>query len=195
MGKKGGCVCIFVRLGVHIYCLLFFDVDCDSFCFCLLWRNLIFFKKVWGICRLVDLGYYFLLVFIWLSVLFSLNHGYNEIAEGKNMFHSPWECVLCFPFIFSIFHGVSTMAFVNLLEKLKDMNIFLAPSIEKSQTKKKKKWPAYWEQRVQCDEGSMWFAESFKTMIGTRAAHKWLLMKHPYQHKAFFCVLNSSCSV
>lgn len=30
------------------------------------------------------------------------------------------------------------MAFVYLLEKLKDMNIFLAPSIEKSQTKKKK---------------------------------------------------------
>lgn len=27
------------------------------------------------------------------------------------------------------------MAFVYLLEKLKDMNIFLAPSIEKAQTK------------------------------------------------------------
>lgn len=58
----------------------------------------------------------------------------------KNMFRGPQECVLCFPFIFSIFGGVATMAFVYLLEKLKDMNIFLAPSIEKSQTKKKKGW-------------------------------------------------------
>lgn len=59
------------------------------------------------------------------------------------MFRGPRECVLCFPFIFSIFYGVATMAFVYLLEKLKDMNIFLAPSIEKSQTKKKKKRLAY----------------------------------------------------
>lgn len=53
------------------------------------------------------------------------------------MFRGPRECVLCFSFIFSILYGVATMAFVYLLEKLKDMNIFLAPSIEKAQTKKK----------------------------------------------------------
>lgn len=45
-----------------------------------------------------------------------------------------------FHLFFSIFYGVATMAFVYLLEKLKDMNIFLAPSIKKAQTKKKNGW-------------------------------------------------------
>ena len=59
-----------------------------------------------------------------------------KLQREKNVFRGPRECVLCFPFIFFIFYGVATMAFVYLLEKLKDMNIFLAPSIEKAQTKK-----------------------------------------------------------
>lgn len=40
-----------------------------------------------------------------------------------------------FSIYFSISYGVATMAFVCLLEKLKDMNIFLAPSIETAQAK------------------------------------------------------------
>lgn len=50
------------------------------------------------------------------------------------MFHGPWECVLCVPFIFAISSEWSQWLLCITLEKLKDMNIFLAHSIEKAQT-------------------------------------------------------------
>lgn len=137
-------------------CLLFIVLLCWLWHFLVLsfMKKLHYKKKVWGICYFHCVRRFGLLLSacVYVTVLFSLNHGYNEIAEGKNMFRGPGECVLCFPFIFSIFYGVATMAFVYLLEKLKDMNIFLAPSIKKAQTKKKKRM-AYWEQvmKGQCD--------------------------------------------
>lgn len=77
------------------------------------------------------------------------------------------------------------------LEKLKDMNIFLAPSIEKD----RQKWLAYWEQPALCDEESVWFAEDLKTMMQTRALSKWVLMKSRLQENTFLCVLHSVCLV
>lgn len=77
------------------------------------------------------------------------------------------------------------------LEKLKDMNIFLAPSIEKD----RQKWLAYWEQPALCDEKSARFAEDLKTMMRTRALSKWVLMKSRLQENTFLCAPHSVCLV
>lgn len=150
---------------------------CVSFKTRLLWFYLlscpirdekVLFKKVRGngyqIYRDYS-SYYSLVVVMCICVSFTLKYSSNEIT--KSMFHSPWECVLCFPFIFfSISSKWSQWLLCISLEKLKDMNIFLAPSIEKAQTRK---WLAYWEQPTLCDEESVWFAKGLKRMMWTRA--------------------------
>lgn len=134
--KKGVCV-LFCTLG---YVGLLFIV-----LWCWLWHFFVcsfmkkLWKKVWGICYFHNvIGFALLLsacVYASLCVIFcKLWLPWNH--RGKMCLVALENVHYVFPFIFSISYGVSTMAFVYLLEKLKDMNIFLAPSIEKAQTKK-----------------------------------------------------------
>lgn len=115
------------------------------------------------------------------------------MKSPRRMFHGPRECVLFWPFIFffPISSKWSQWLLCISLEKLKDMNIFLAPSIEKD----RQKWLAYWEQPALCDEESVRFAEDLKTMMWTRALSKWVLMKSRLQENTLLCVLHSVCLV
>lgn len=123
---------------------------------------------------------------------FSLNHGSNEITE-KNIFHGPWECVLCLPFIFSPpFPPSGHNGFCASLLKSSRIWTF---SWHLLLRKHRQKWLAYWEQPALRDEESVWFAEGLKTMMWTRALNKWVLMKCPYQDNTFLCVLHSGCLV
>lgn len=123
---------------------------------------------------------------------FSLNHGSGEITE-KNMFHGPWECVLCLPFIFfPHFLRVVTMAFVCHSWKAQGYEHFPGTFYWESTDKK---WLAYWEPPALRDEESVWFAEGLKTIMWTRALNKWVLMKCSHQDNTFLCVLQPRCSV
>lgn len=73
-----------------------------------------------------------------VSVHFLLDYC-NEITEKNVSWPSRMCIILAIYLFFSHFLQVVAMAFVISLEKLKDMNIFLAPSIEKD----RQKWLAY----------------------------------------------------
>lgn len=123
----------------------------------------------------------------------SLNHGSSEMAE-KNMFHGPWECVICVPFIyfFSPFPQSGHNGFcVSLLNSSRIWTFSWHLLLRKH----RQKWLAYWEQPALRDEESVWFAEGLKTMMRTRALNKWDLMKCSHQDNTFFRVLHPALSV
>lgn len=125
-----------------------------------------------------------------VSVHFLLDYC-NEITENNVSWPSRMCIILAIYFFFPISSKWSQWLLCISLEKLKDMNIFLAPSIEKD----RQKWLAYWEQPALCDEESVRFAEDLKTMMRTRALSKWVLMKSCLQENTFLCVLHSACLV
>lgn len=108
------------------------------------------------------------------------------------MFHGPWECVLCLPFIFSPFPPSGHNGFC--VSFLKSSRIWTF-SWHLLLRKRRQKWLAYWEQPALCDEESVWFAEGLKTIMWTRALNKWVLMKCSHQDNAFLCVLHPCCWV
>lgn len=116
----------------------------------------------------------------------------NEITE-KNMFHGPWECVLCMPFIFfPPFPPSGHNSFCVSLLKSSRIWTF---SWHLLLRKHRQKWLAYWEQPALRDEESAWFAEGLKTIMRTRALNKWVLMKCSHQDNTFLGVLHPGCLV
>lgn len=105
------------------------------------------------------------------------------------MFHGPWECVLCLPFIFfPPFPPSGHNGFCVSLLKSSRIRTF---SWHLLLRKPRQKWLAYWEQPALRDEESVWFAEGLKIIMGTRALNKWVLMKCAHQDNTFLCVLHS----
>lgn len=134
-----------------------------------------------------DLVYYFLRVFMQVCVLFSVNRGDREITGGKYVLWPLRMCIMFSYLFFSNFLWSVHNGFCESSWKAQGYEHFLGTFYWESADKK-----CWLIENTLCTVmKSLWFAESFKTMMWTRALHKWVLMKCPYQHQAFFWLPNS----
>lgn len=138
------CVCVSVYNWVCVSFKTYVFDDFISLLSCPIRDEKVLFKKVRGtgyqIYRDYS-GYYSLVVFMCVCVSFSLKHSSNEITNERICFTALENvCCVFHLLFFPISSKWSQWLLCISLEKLKEMNIFLAPSIEKAQTKK---WLAY----------------------------------------------------
>ncbi len=199
LGSGGLCVYVQMWASVFVWCFQLMD---DAFFKPLsssgpVHHEKALFKKVWATACLLILmrAGSLLCICLCLSVCqcsFSLNHSSSEITE-KNIFHGPWECVLCLPFIFPPFPPSGHNGFCVSLLKSSRIWTFSWHLLLKKSTNKNG-WliesSQHFMMKSQCDSPGL------KTIMRTRALNKWVLMKCSHQlDNTYLCVLHPGCSV